>query len=63
LLEFVPTGTEDRAVAGVGDDPKAGVRNSFGDFDGKFDRIQRVAVALDDESSGLHGREKRRREV
>ena len=63
MLEFRPAGAENRAVAGVGDDPKSGVRNGFGHFDGKFDRIQRVAVTLDNESAGFNGGEQRWREV
>ena len=63
LKEFGPAGAEDWAVAGVGDDPEAGVWNGLGHLDGEFDGIERIAVALDDESAGLNGGEKRRREV
>src|SRR5438067_11861246 len=63
LEELEPASTEDGAVAGVGNEPQAGVSDSFGHFDGEFDEITRVADALDDESAGLNGGEKQRREV
>src|SRR5437763_14251665 len=63
LEELGPASTEDGAVAGVGNDPQAGVRDSFGHFDGEFDGIKRVAVALDDESAGLNGGRSEERRV
>ena len=63
LDEFRPACADDRAVAGVGNDPEARVRNGFEQFDGEFEGIERIAVALDDEGAGLDGREKGRREV
>ncbi len=63
LDEFGPARAEDRAVAGVGNNPEAGVRNGFEHFDGEFDGIERVAIALNDKRASLNGGKKRRREV
>ena len=63
LDELGPARADDRAVAGVGNDPEAGVGNGLGHFDGEFEGIERIAVALNDEGAGLDGREKGRREV
>jgi len=63
LDELRPAGADDGAVARVGDNPEAGMRDGFAHFDGEFNWIQRIAVALNDERVGLNRGEKRRREI
>src|SRR5438105_13351744 len=53
--ELGPASTEAGAVAGVGNDPQAGVRDSFGHLAGEFAGRRRAAVAPDDESAGWQG--------
>src|SRR5438045_6339861 len=63
LDELRPAGADDGAVARVGDNPEAGMRDGFAHFDGEFNWIQRIAVALNDERVGLNRGEKGRREI
>jgi len=63
LDELRPAGADDGAVARVGDNPEAGMRDGFGHFDLEFNWIPRIAVALNDERVGLNRGEKRRREI
>lgn len=62
-MEFGPAVAEDGTVACVGDDPEAGAGNRFGHLYRYFDRIERVAIALDDECAGLNSGGARSREV
>lgn len=48
--EFLPSLSDHWAVTAVGDHPKTGLRNSFSHFEREVDGIQRVAIALHDQS-------------
>src|SRR5579864_1545741 len=50
-------------MTGVGDNPKAGLRDGFRHLDRDFYRIERIMVALDNERTGFDGREVGRSEV
>ena len=63
LDELRPAGADDGAVARVGDNPEAGMRDGFGHFDLELNWIPRIAVALNDERVGLNRGEKGRREI
>src|SRR5437762_11894123 len=63
LQKLGPAVADHGAVTGVVDNPKARVGNGFSHFDRKFNGVERIAVALDDESTGGNRGETRRREV
>ena len=63
VYEFGPLRAKDGAMATVRHDPETRARDGFGHFKRKFDWIQMIAVALNDERTGLDGGEQWGREV
>ena len=53
-LEFRPFFTQDGTMTGIGNDPETGVRDGLRHLNRKLDRIEGIAIALNNESAGLN---------
>src|SRR5262249_34176764 len=56
--ELRPAVTKNRTVAGIRNDPEGGLWDGASHLNGQLDRIERIAIPLDDKRAGLNCGEK-----